>query len=103
MIRITALQGANRRDGLASLVAALEVLEATSNLVSAVPFFSGIVSGALGLARSLEVCTFRFVPAQIVRADFDGISPSESASRRSVVTESVTSVLHDGWESSRFT
>ena len=44
-----------RRNGLAVLITSLEVLEATSQFVSAVPFLGSIVSCALGLARTVEV------------------------------------------------
>ena len=42
-------------DTLAMVITALEVLEATSDAITAVPFLGVIVSAVLGLAKTLEV------------------------------------------------
>ncbi|KAI0749236.1 hypothetical protein C8Q80DRAFT_1101509 [Daedaleopsis nitida] len=44
-------------DVLANVISGLEVLEAASTVVANVPFFGSIVSGALGLAKTIERMT----------------------------------------------
>ena len=45
----------SHNDTLTALIASLEILQATSNLIATVPFLSSIISGALGLAKTAEV------------------------------------------------
>ena len=54
-------------------IAALEAMEATSNIIPAVPLFGMIVSSVLGIARMIEVRPHRFgcaeMPSRVYYAD----------------------------------